>query len=49
MGFQSDNNRDGIASTMFDTTDTTDDLNWSYRIKNIHLVSHQPEDGGIIK
>jgi hypothetical protein len=49
MGFQTDNNRDGIASTMFDSTDTTDDLTWSYRIKNIYLVSHQPEAGGIIK
>ncbi|HEX2956185.1 MAG TPA: hypothetical protein VHO70_05120, partial [Chitinispirillaceae bacterium] len=49
MGFQSDNNHDGIASTMFDTADTTDDMYWSYRVKNIKIVSHQPEDNDIIK
>jgi hypothetical protein len=49
MGFQVDNNHDGIASAMFDTTDTADDLNWSYRIKNIHIISHQPKNDEIIK
>lgn len=49
MGFQVDNNHDGIASAMFDTTDTADDLNWSYRIKNIHIISHQPKTNEIIK
>jgi hypothetical protein len=49
MGFQADNNHDGIAAAMFDTTDTTDDLHWSYRIKNIHIISHQPTKNEIIK
>jgi hypothetical protein len=34
---------------MFDTTDTADDLNWSYKIKNIQIVSHQPGKSEITK
>ncbi len=49
MGFQADNNHDGIASAMFDTADTADDLQWSYRIKNIHILSHEPNKDEIIK
>lgn len=49
LGFQSDNNDDGIAVSMFDTSDSSDDLFWFYRIKNIHIVSHTPEKDDIIK
>jgi hypothetical protein len=49
IGFQSDNSKDGIAASMFDTTDTSDDIVWSYRVKNIHILSYIPDDGSTIK
>lgn len=45
LGFASDNNRDGIDATMFDTTSEADDLIWGYRVKPLRVSSVEPDSG----
>lgn len=49
MGFPSDNNDDGIAVSLFDTTSTQDDVSWSYKVRNVHIISVTPDNGKKIK
>jgi hypothetical protein len=48
-GFPTDNNHDGISISMFDSTDRSDDLTWSYKVKNITIVSTEPGVNSIVK
>jgi hypothetical protein len=42
MGFPSDNNDDGIADPMFDSSSSSDDVIWWYKVKPISIVSVAP-------
>jgi hypothetical protein len=48
MGFPSDNSRDGIPLTLFDSLSTVEDVSWHFRIKNIRVVSVTPENGDTV-
>lgn len=49
MGFPSDNNNDGISSSLFDTVSTEDNLNWGYTVKKVHVISVTPDSGEKMK
>jgi hypothetical protein len=48
MGFPSDNSRDGIPFTLFDSLSTIEDLSWRFRVKNIRVVSVSPANGDTV-
>jgi len=45
MGLPSDNNDDGISSSLFDTASTADNLSWGYMVKKIQVISVTPDSG----
>lgn len=45
MGFPTDNDFDGIAMPLYDTASILDDINWSYRVKTIKVISVSPDSG----
>lgn len=49
MGFPSDNNDDGISSSLFDTASTEDNLSWGYLVKKVWVVSVTPDSGEKVK
>jgi len=49
MGFPSDNNNDGISSSLFDTAFTEDNLNWGYTVKKVQVISVTPDSGEKMK
>lgn len=49
MGFPSDNNDDGISSSLFDTASTGDNLDWGYAVKKVRVVSVNPDSGEKVK
>jgi hypothetical protein len=48
MGFPSDNSRDGIPITLFDSLSTDEDVAWRFRVKNIYVVSVSPARGDTV-
>jgi hypothetical protein len=48
MGFPSDNSRDGIPVTLFDSLSTAEDVAWRFRVKNIRVVSVTPARGDTV-
>ncbi|MCX7726452.1 MAG: hypothetical protein N2053_06355 [Chitinispirillaceae bacterium] len=42
LGFATDNNKDGIDATIFDTSSEDDDLVWGYKVKTISVISVEP-------
>jgi hypothetical protein len=47
LGYAADNDRDGIPLSMFDTSASQDDKQWSFVIRKIGLSSVFPENGAI--
>lgn len=45
LGYASDNNRDGIDATIFDTASCDDDIEWGYRIRPVSVASVEPDSG----
>jgi len=45
LGYASDNNRDGIDATIFDTAASDDDMEWGYRIRPVSVTSVEPDSG----
>jgi hypothetical protein len=43
LGYATDNDRDGIDATIFDSLATDDNLEWGYRIRTVTVASVEPD------
>ena len=48
LGYATDNNRDGIDISIFDTLSHDDDLQWGYRVRTITVASTEPESASVL-
>lgn len=49
MGFPSDNDENGIAVSLMDTSFTDDDVRWEYKVKKVNVISVIPDSGEKVK
>jgi len=47
MGFPADNDRDGVPTTLFDSSSTREDVSWGYRVKGIEVTRVSPAGGTV--